>query len=481
MPNNANSAAPAPKICFLGLALFFLFCLNACQRKAVSDTPWLQPPWNGSALQKQGESHARDDAPLPLPAEDTPLSFGESVLIAAQNAPDMKDGLINLQLSAISKEDAFWKRVPKIQSNFRVTTNITKQHKQYRDNIFRFGLGVYGFEPVVSYFASKAAVVMEDIALCTYQIALQKRAGEIAEAMLRAQSLETAKKYQKDLAAKAKGLTSYYRTQSRKADQLAVAKAVHEEKIVEAETDKLDAKISSLHLSLKLHMGLDLDRRIHLDTDSLTNLLDQDDAPNALAKNDENVVWEHSPEARIGKDSLTLRNYNIDIAWARYLPTVSFDVYSANPDDDYATYSSKDDIFSTLYFTLPLLDWGDRSRGVDRSRIEKLQATQRNKLNRSKFSQEWREAWQAVKIARADVELAREVLAVARLEEQKARLQYTSGAVDFTVLSEAEQEMIRKKIELEEATLELKLAELSTWLLSGKFRERFFEPLASLQ
>ena len=168
-------------------------------------------------------------------------------------------------------------------------------------------------------------------------------------------------------------------------------------------------------------------------------------------------------------------------AWAKYLPDVTLEVVTANPTSSYATYSSKDDIFTTLYFSMPLLDWGERSRGVDRARLEKTQIAQRGKLGRQTFSQQWNEQWLGMKMARADVEFAKEKLSIARLEEQKAVLEHKSGNMPFDALVNAKTKVLNEEIGLEEASLQLRLKELAAWVLSGSFRNRFFEPRKSLE
>ena len=223
-------------------------------------------------------------------------------------------------------------------------------------------------------------------------------------------------------------------------------------------------------------LGVDLDRQIKARGESVGEVLQNDKASAALATNEWAEVWNRSLDARIGRATLKLQDYNIMLAWSKYLPNVSLEVVTANPDSDYSSYSSKDDVFVHLYFTLPLFDWGERSRGVDSARLQKSQTAQRGKLGRLTFAQQWKEEWLNMKMARADLEFARERLAVAKLEAQKASLQHSSGEMPFDVLVSARTKVIDEEIAVENAVLQLRLKELSAWMMSGSFRNRFFEP-----
>jgi outer membrane protein TolC len=413
------------------------------------------------------------------PPQDRALSYDDCVLMASQYAPDLVSGIIDLELAEVAADNAFWRRMPFISARFRVTANLTKQHKEYSDTSSRMDFGIYGFEPVVSYFSHKAALLLQDIALSTHQKAVEKRGEEIASALLRLATLERAGERQAADVGLAKQLTAFQRTrQAMPVDRLKTASALHQERAAQAALDKTKVEISSLCLSLKLMLGYDPDRRLAARGASVEELLQREKAALALADRQWEEVWRNSLDARIAKVSLKLKDYNIMMAWARYLPNMNMEIIPANPASDYASYSSKDDVFARMYLTLPLLDWGERSRGVDSARLDKAQVSQRAKLGRQIFSQQWQEHWLAMKMAQADVELARELLSVARLEEQKAELQHRAGSIAFDGLIDARRARLSAESALEEASLQLRLRELAAWMLSGGFSRRFFEPRA---
>ena len=501
------------RVFLLALVLLAALFVSACRSGRVLSDGTMGPPWNSGGLRAKtagatgpagsgAPAHATEgekesswagkgfakstkpaaaDAPA-MPTENAVLSYDQCVIMAAQQAPDLVNSIIDLELAEIDADTAFWRRAPSINARFRVTANLTKQHKEYSDTSARLDFGIYGFEPVVSHFTHKAALLLQDIALSTHQKAVEKRGEQIGSALLRLENLERVRDLQAAQVALAKQATAFQRTnQGATADRLEAATALHQEKAAQAALDKTNANISSLYLSLKLMLGVDLDRQIKARGESVREILQSEKASTALATNEWADAWSRSLEARIARVSLKLQDYKIMTAWAKYLPDVTLEVVTANPTSSYATYSSKDDIFTTLYFSMPLLDWGERSRGVDRARLEKTQIAQRGKLGRQTFSQQWNEQWLGMKMARADVEFAKEKLSIARLEEQKAVLEHKSGNMPFDALVNAKTKVLNEEIGLEEASLQLRLKELAAWVLSGSFRNRFFEPRKSLE
>ncbi|MDR2669650.1 MAG: hypothetical protein LBC14_06840, partial [Desulfovibrio sp.] len=339
-----------------------------CARK-IAGNDRLGPPWNTNILDRESAWSEEKLPVAPLPPAGKTLSFDDCILTAAHHAPDMAESLIGLELTQMGSESAAAKRFPSVQSFFRVIANTTRQHKQYEDTSFRLGFVVYGFEPVAGHFSHKASLLMEEIALLTHKTALEKKAGLIGEAVLSLQSREKLRDLQKTRLAQAKQFSAYQKAKEGPApNPLEQAKAAHFEKRIAAELEKTEASIASLLLGLKVLTGLDLDRKLSIDPTSLNSMLDADGASAVLTKHSWESVWQTSPESAMFKLALKLRDYDIMLSWTRYLPSLSMDVYAANPTSDYATYSTKDDIFLNITFTMPLLDWGERERGLQGSR-----------------------------------------------------------------------------------------------------------------
>ncbi len=478
MKHHSRSATFSGKSVVLVFLLLSLLGLGAC-RERPRPVDRMGPPWNALQMRERAAEFTAADAPAPtpLPAENKELGYADCVVTAAQHAPDLINSVISLDMAELDSESAFWKRLPSIRALFRVNTNLTNKYEEYQGTSARLTLGVYGFEPVVSYFTHKSTLLMQDIALYTHEIALEKRAWQIGEVLINLESKENDRKHLLGLLEIARRSKEYQSAkEGSEANRLEQAKALHQERKIQAELEKADIAVAAHLSSLKVMLGLDQDRTLAVRSGDVGALLRREKAAAVFADYEWEPVWADSPEARITRTAHQLSRENITVAWARYLPDFAFDIYAANPDNDYASYSSKDDVFFSLMYSLPLWDWGERYRGVERARLGAVQASQRLKLSRLKFAGEWKAAWQDLKLAEAEVDVAKHMVAAARLDEQKARLEFQSGQIQYPLLATAEEDRIRGEMLLEEAVCTLRQQELSAWILSGGFRRSFLDP-----
>jgi hypothetical protein len=455
-------------------SLLLLLCSSGCARK-IAGNDRLGPPWNTHA-QEITEDQAEDgNAALPIPSEDKVLSFDDCLLIAAQHAPDMIESLIGLELRQIASESAYSKRFPSFNAFFRVIANTTRQHKQYDDAAFRFGLTVAGFEPVLSYFTHEASLLMEKIALLTHTIAIEKKAQEIGKAVLSLQNKEKLLILQKKRLEQAQYFIAYQQARGDESrDPMESAKAVHEEKRITADIDKTEASIDSLLLAVKVQIGLEPERTLHIDPAGLNVLLASARVSAAAANISWEEVWRRSPEAEIFKLALKLHDYDILASWAGYLPGIAWDVYTANPKSTYATYTGDEDVFLGINFTIPLLDWGERGRAVQSSRLEKLRESKRVEAARIGFAASLRAALQDYKAAAADCDAKRNRVAAVALNERRAALQYKNGQTDFSAVENIRKNLYDEEVALLERERQVALGEFAVWSAAGNFRQLYF-------
>jgi hypothetical protein len=457
------------------LLLILTSGICGCARH-IAGNDRLGPPWNAHTGEISEDLPDGSLAALPLPSEDKVLSFDDCLLTAAQHAPDMIESLIGLELRQIASESAYSKRFPSFNAFFRVIANTTRQHKQYDDATFRFGLTVSGFEPILSYFTHEATLMMEKIALLTHKIAMEKKAAMIGEAMLSLQNKKKLLDLQQKHLEKARYFQSYLKAKGHDSlDPMELAKAEHDEKRILAEIEKTEASMDSYLLAVKVQMGLEPERTLRIETAGLNAMLASDGAAGALEKTSRASVWQHSPEAEIYKLALDLHDYDILASWTGYLPGMAWDVYTANPKSDYATYTGDEDIFLAINFTIPLLDWGERQRAVHGSKLEKLQESKRAEAARIGFAARWQEALYDYKSAIAAYESARNKVAVIALNERRAQLQHSSGQIDFASADNIRKRLYNEEVVLLERERQVKLKEFFAWLLSGNFRRRYFE------
>jgi outer membrane protein TolC len=402
--------------------------------------------------------------------------------VAAQHSPDLVNSVIALDLADLDARTSSLRRLPTVRLLFRGISNLTQKYPEYAGTSGRPSLAIFGYEPVVNYLTHENTLLLQEIALYTHEVALEKRAQQIAETLLRLEAKENERARLTALLEFARQSVEYQRASTGgPPDRLEEARALNTEKKAQVKLEKNSVEVSSLLTSLKEMIGLDLDRKLTVQADGVSALLREKKASASLAQISWEPVWENSPETLIHRASRNLAKRNVNLARARYLPVFSMEMFSANPVETYATYSSQDEVFLSLVWSLPLLDWGERSRGMEKRHLEVVQAMQRLKQARLKFSAEWKNTWQDLKMAEADVELGRADLAAAHLAEQKASLEYRGGRVLFSAVTKSGEDRIKAEMDLEDFLLELRLKELSAWFLSGGFRRDFLDLPASVR
>jgi outer membrane protein TolC len=319
---------------------------------------------------------------------------------------------------------------------------------------------------------------MERIALLTHTIAIERKAREIGNAVLSLQNREKLLALQKKRLEQAQYFLAYQRAKGDDSqDPMELAKAEYEEKRIIADMDKTEASIDSQLLAVKVQVGLDPERKLHIDPAGLNAVLASDRASSAAAKNSWEAVWRRSPEAEIFKLALDLHDYDILASWTGYLPGMAWDVYTANPKSTYASYTGDEDIFLAINFTMPLLDWGERQRAVQSSRLDKLRESKRAEAARIGFAASWIAALQDYKAAAAACEAMRNKVAAIALNERRAALQHKNGQVDFSVVENIRRSLYDEERVLLERERQVVLSEWSVWLTAGNFRQRYFDSL----
>jgi outer membrane protein TolC len=455
------------------LILPMLMNFSGCAREIVGNDR-LGPPWNDRAQAIEDEVFQETLTTYPLPAKDKVLTFEDCIITAAQHAPDMVDGLIELELRQIDSESAYSKRFPTINAYYRATINTTQQHKEYSDMSIRLGFGVREFVPIHSYFTHKVSLLMEEVALLMHKITLQKKAYEIGRILLKLKYKEHQIALQRKRLEQANYFIQYQKAKSKESlDPVELAKAEHYAKSVEAELDSKEASFDSLLLKLKLLIGLEVDQQLNVNSSELAKILNGKRVISKLQIITWESAWESSYEAKIFKLVMELHDYDILVSRAGYLPEMSWDVYTANPTSKYATYSSRDDVFLLINFTIPLLDWGDRERNVQRSHLDKQIRSQQERQARREFQSGWQKIINGYRLNTAAYEASLNAARAAALDVKKAEMQYKFGQIDMSQLETLKRDLHSAEMETIDHEFNIKINEYEMWLLQGNFRKRY--------
>ena len=454
-------------------ALLAIMCLTGgcAPQSPLADTVF-KPPWKAASPQAALDG---SETPPQLP-EERAFTFDDCVVYAARNSPELTNSAIQLETVRLQSDTAFWRQMPQVYTQFHVISNVTSNDPSSGgDTAYRLSFSVRDFQPVGNYFAHKAALLMKDMAYFTHQMAVEKMAGRIGELILRLDSMTAMRAHQEALLALARSAGEYQRTQGGSA--LEAARARLEEEQARTMLERNEIQQAALRQTLKQLLGFAPEWQLRLEP-HLDGFLRAKDRLGAFTDADRESIWNASPGARLVQTAHRLQDYNIMLAWSRFLPDAGVDVFTANPYNAYAGNSSRDETYVGLRFSMPLMDWGERYRGVQQSRLQKAGAFQTMKQRRLEFLSQWMQAWQDAKLAEAEMRLAEQRLKLAGLDVKKAELEHASGVSDFSAVLAARKKSITEAAGLEDAALNLRLKEFACRMLGGAFRQRFFAPFA---
>jgi outer membrane protein TolC len=161
------------------------------------------------------------------------------------------------------------------------------------------------------------------------------------------------------------------------------------------------------------------------------------------------TAWEDGVDKRMLEVGLKLQDFNILLAWSRFMPDTNLDVFTANADSSLSG-SSEDDVFTSAGLSFPVMDWGNRARGVREARLQKTQFAVRERQTRSDFAAAWAHGRQEYEALLAEQALQEENLELAKLETRKAKIEYENAVGSMSQVIEKEDREIDAEIRLVE-------------------------------
>jgi outer membrane protein TolC len=179
------------------------------------------------------------------------------------------------------------------------------------------------------------------------------------------------------------------------------------------------------------------------------------------------TAWNSSTDNRMLEIGLKLQDYNVLLAWSRFLPETHLDIFSANARSSFYGSSGDDDIFASVGVVFPILDWGDRSRGVRVAQLQKTQFADRQRQGRTDFASGWAHARQEYESLLAELDLRKENLELARLETRKARIEFETAAGGMERVLEREEREADERIRLIELQGLLRQWQIKAAIRSG--------------
>jgi outer membrane protein TolC len=475
------SAVPETRLLRAVFCLCLILLFPACaSNKAGLKSPELPARhWLDEAPGVPVENKEKLEAAVPnLYDPDKVFSFEECVYLTIQQSPLLVNSAVNLEIKRVELTSAVWQYLPEPRMSIRVSNNLTQYNNNVRDTPSDYGrpkldIGFYADfpNPFATYFQHQARKIMVNIAIAMHRKAVGEAIYKIAQAYLQLQAKEKISTAQKELLPLGKDLVAYWQqvesVEGRQGTWLNRAKQHERELELMVEQTSMQEIIQ--RTQLKILAGVEPAQRLQASTRNADSMLAGFDGSR--------LVWEERwpvlEDEYLLRGQVRLADYNIMVAWAQYMPDMNLEYSKNPPSGQYQPSSGTEDYFLHFNLNFPLIDWGRRYRGVQTARMSKAQAFHEMSRKRTDYSNEWLQAEQKVTLAVTQFKLAQTRYDTTAMQYKEAQISFRAGTEQLPAVADCHEDMVRARIAMTEAELELQLARLNWMYLAGLLQERF--------
>ena len=465
---------------FLLLMLTAALLAGACSKKAGLKSPELPAKhWLEEAPGVPVENKSKLESAVPnLYDPKKVFSFEDCVFLTIQQSPALVNSAVDIEIKRLAQTDAVWKYLPEPHMQFTVSNNLTRYNMDNKDTPSdygqtRFRVGFYAAfpNPMATYFEHQVQTAMVNLAISTHRKAVGKAISKIGEAYLQLQAQQKIVEAQKELLPLGKELVDYWqKVESVDGRQgVSLNLAIQHQRELELRLEQTRMKEIMQRTKLKILAGVEPQQRLEVDTKSADSVLAGFDG-HKLTWEDR---WPATEDELLLRGQVKLGDYNIMVAWAQYVPTMSIALNNNPPSGQYQPVSGSEDTFLHLTFDFPLIDWGRRYRGVQTARMNKAQAFHELARKRTDYSNQWLQSEQRVALAETELKLAKTRLDTANMQFKEAQISFHEGIVQLPDMANKQEDMVQARIAYINADLDYKLAQLEWMSLSNSLAQRF--------
>lgn len=467
------------------LALAFLLTGACSSNKASMKSPELPPRhWLEEAPGVPVENKDKLEAVVTnLYDPDKQFSFEELVFLTIQQSPLLVNSAVDLEINRLARTNAGWKYLPEPRMTLMVSNNITRYNMNLPNTPPDYGrprmrATFYAPfpNPVAVYFENKVQQGLVNVAISTHRKAVGDVIYEMAQSYLKLEARRRILAAQKELLPLGTNLVQYWQqveaVDGRQGASLDLARQSQRERELNVEKSTQEETIERTRI--KLITGVEPQQRLKMDPESADEILEGFDG-HALKWEDR---WPMTEDELLLRAQLRLSDFNIMLAWARYVPDITLYLNDSPPAGQYQPPNGQDDYFLHVAFTFPLIDWGRRYRDVQTARMKKAQAFHDIARRRLEYSYNWLQAEQRVTLAETDLKVQKIRLETAEMKYKEARIAFDEGTAELPLVVEREEAATNARISYIKAELEYNLARLEWMYRANLLQERFLGPPA---
>lgn len=470
------------------LVLCFGFCVSCSVKKAERKSPELPAKhWLNESPGIPAQKRYDLDSSVAKLDEAKPLDFEECVFLAIQQSPLLVKSAVDIEIKRLKLIDTVWKYVPEPRVKISVTNNVTRYNSSVRDKPKQYGQTVFDYEiygafenPIITYFDHKVQAALINAAIAIHRKAVGEVIYKIAQSYLRLQLFEDIIKKRRQACGESRKLVAFWQqVESVEGNQgpnlnLAIQHQKEMELLLERAQRIADIELSSL----KTLIGLEPTQKLVLNLGSAAAILKD--------FNGEKFEWEDRwtkiEDELLLRGQVALEDYQILVAWAQYLPTLTIQANKSAPAGQKTPVGGKADYFLHLNFDIPLFDYGRRYRGVQRARMKKAEAFHNLAQKRTDYSYHWLQARQGVTLAATKSNIAKSRFEAAQIQYSEASVNFDNGITEMPEFVAMQENRTEAEIAYSEARLNHNLANLQWMYVAGRLQEYFLGlPAKSLE
>ncbi len=406
------------------------------------------------------------------------FTFEDCVFLSIQQSPALVNSAVDIEIKKLDLTSAVWRYLPEPRMRIGISNNLTVYNKNRRDVPANYGKSEFDVEiratfpnPVETYFNHQARKVLHNLAITTHRKAIDGVITEIADIYQRLEAQRKTLEIQQSLVPLTKKVTAYWRKLEAVDGSQGVALnlSIQREREAELKLERTRIENTMLRTKLKTLAGVDTLHKLNISTKNVDDMFKGFQA-SSLSWEDR---WLITEDEFLLRAQVKLKDFNILVAWAEYIPSISFALNQSPPTGQYQPVDGTDDTFFHLFIDFPLIDWGRRYRGVQTARMEKAKAFQDQRRARTKYSNDWLEAKQQVQLAETSVKIAKTSLDIASMKAKEAQINFNAGVIAYPELAGAYEALSEAKIAHVDAELKHKLARLMWMKVAGFLKERY--------
>lgn len=392
------------------------------------------------------EKPATDQSVAPIYSPDKKLSFNDLVYLAIQQSPVLERSSVNMDIQQIALTSSRWKALPEVHLIAVVSNNLTQYNKgklnknaqkDYGKTKYQISYtGVFN-NPVATYFDVQAQKELMSIAIATHKNVIGKCINQIADLLVQIRAKETVLASLKDsleIARRSKGYadtSGAYKTDIWNGPD--AQEDIMRDKTLQVDTAHME--LTFLRNQLKLLVGVDRNQQLLVDADSVVPAINSF----ALDQLSWEECWENSTDRYLLAQQVRLHDAGIMLAWAQYVPNISFVVNESPPNGQAQPSNAETDQFLHVSLNFPLLDWGLRYRNAEQSRAKKRQSRLDEIIKRREYQQRWFMAEDQLILARARLRQCEHAQSSAEKRLKAVQISYDHAGSSLPELSRAQQ------------------------------------------